>query len=169
MAISEYMRKLREKVGTELLMMPAVGGIVINAAGEVLLQRRSDNGLWGIPGGGIDPGEEPADAIVREVWEETGVRVIPERVVGVYGGPELMVRYPNGDEAMIISMTFLCRPVSGAPHPHDDESLEVRYFAPKDFPPNIIPRHLRRIEDALRAEAGALFTFTLTPDKEITK
>lgn len=169
MGISEYMRRLREKVGTELLMMPAVGGIVVNAAGEVLLQRRSDNGLWGIPGGAIDPGEEPADAIVREVWEETGVRVIPERVIGVYGGPELLVRYPNGDEAMVISMTFLCRPVSGEPHPHDDESLEVRYFPANALPENLIARHRRRIEDAFRPTSAALFTFTLTPDKEITK
>ncbi len=67
---------------------------------------------------------------MREIREETALEVVPERIVGVYSGPEFVVRYPNGDEAAILSITFACRPVAGEPRVNDDESLEIRYFAP---------------------------------------
>src|SRR4051794_6548379 len=134
MLVSDYIKGLRAKVGTEMILMIGVTGVVINEVGEVLLQRRADNGQWGIPGGALDPGEEPADAVVREVWEETGVMVVPERIVGIYSGPDHLVYYPNGDETMILSVVFACRPVGGEPCVHDDESLEVRYFSTDTLP-----------------------------------
>jgi 8-oxo-dGTP diphosphatase len=159
MPISDYIRALREKIGTSLLLYPGVAGVVINAKGEVLLQRRSDNGQWGLPGGAIDPGEEPAEAVVREVWEETGVLVHPERISGVYSGPDFYVRYPNGDEAMIISVTFVCRPISGEPRVNDDESLEVRYFSANSLPP-MLERNRLRIQQSLKNEPLCHFRFT---------
>ena len=83
MGMSDYVRRLRDQVGRELLLMPAVSGLVFNAAGEILLHRRSDDGTWAVIGGMVDPGEEPADAVVREVLEETGVVAEPERLTGV--------------------------------------------------------------------------------------
>jgi len=82
--------------------------------------------------------------------------LVPERIVGVYSGPEFVVRYPNGDEAAILSITFACRPVAGEPRVNDDESLEIRYFAPAALPA-MPPRHRMRIEDALRNEPRARF------------
>jgi 8-oxo-dGTP diphosphatase len=84
--ISEYLRKLRAKVGHDLLMMPGVTAVIRNEAGEVLLHRGSDNGKGSIIGGALEPGEHPAEAIVREVAEETGLKVVPVRITGVYGG-----------------------------------------------------------------------------------
>ncbi len=162
MPISEYIRQLREKVGRAPIMVVGVAGIVINAAGEVLLQRRSDNGEWALPGGAVDPGEEPAEAVVREVWEETAVLVQPERVVAVHGGEDFFVRYPNGDETYIISISFACRPISGAPRVNDDESLEVRYFAPDHFPP-MMERARLRIQLALQNEPRCQFRYTPKP------
>jgi len=156
MPISPYMRELRAKVGHDMLLQPGVAAVIINAAGQVLLQRRSDNGQWGLPGGIMEPGEEPAETLVREIREETALEVVPERIVGVYGGPEFVVRYPNGDEAAILSVTFLCRPVAGEARVNDDESLEIRYFAP-DALPEMPPRHRMRIEDALRNDPRARF------------
>jgi 8-oxo-dGTP diphosphatase len=158
MPMSDYVRRMRAKIGTDLLFICGATAIVINEQGEVLLHRRSDNGVWSLPGGAIDPGEEPADAVVREVWEETGVRVIPERIVGVYSGPDHFAAYPNGDQIVILSVTFACRPVGGQPHVHDDESLEVRYFSPNALP-QIEPRHRFRIEQALRYDQRAHFRF----------
>ncbi|HSE05355.1 MAG TPA: NUDIX domain-containing protein [Methylomirabilota bacterium] len=156
MPISPYMRDLRAKIGHDLLLQPGVVAIIVNPAGEVLLQRRSDDGEWGLPGGAMEPGEEPAETLVREVREETALEVVPERIVGVYGGPDLRVRYPNGDEAAILSIAFACRPVAGEPRVNDDESLEVRYFA-ADALPAMPARHRMRIEDALRNDPRARF------------
>jgi 8-oxo-dGTP diphosphatase len=156
MAISEYLRDLRAKIGHDLLLTPGVAAVIINEAGEVLLQRRSDNGEWGLPGGAMEPGEEPAETLVREIREETALEVVPERIVGVYSGSDFRVRYDNGDEAMIVSITFACRPLAGEPRVNDDESLEIRYFAPGALP-SMEPRHLMRIEDALRNDPRARF------------
>jgi 8-oxo-dGTP pyrophosphatase MutT (NUDIX family) len=146
MGMSDYVRRLREQVGRELLLMPAVSGLVFNDSGEVLLHRRSDNGQWAVIGGMVDPGEEPATAVVREVFEETGVRVEPVRLTGVYLTP--VVTYDNGDRAQYVVTVFRCRALSGTPHPHDDESLEVRYFGVDDLPA-LRPDHRLRIEHAL--------------------
>jgi len=156
MPISPYMRDLRAKVGHDRLVQPGVAAVIINAAGQVLLQRRSDDGEWGLPGGAMEPGEEPAETLVREIREETALEIVPDRIVGVYGGPDFLVRYPNGDEAAIVSITFACRAVAGEPRVNDDESLEVRYFAP-DGLPALAERHRMRIADALRNDPCARF------------
>jgi 8-oxo-dGTP pyrophosphatase MutT (NUDIX family) len=146
MGMSSYVRQLREQMGHHLLLLPGVSGLVFNDAREILLQRRSDDGRWGVLGGSLDPGEEPADAVAREVFEETGLRVEPERITGVYVTP--VVAYANGDRAQYVITAFRCRPVSGTPHVHDDESLEVRYFALDELPA-LRPDHRMRIQHAL--------------------
>jgi len=73
MAISPYIRRLREAVGSDLLLVPSVAGIIFDHDGRILLVRQADDGVWSTPGGAIEPNEEPADAVVREVWEETGL------------------------------------------------------------------------------------------------
>lgn len=157
-AISPYIKKLRAKIGTDVILMPGVAGVVINPEGYLLLHRRSDNGMWWLPGGALEPGEEPADAVVREVYEETGVKVIPERLSCILAGEDHFVVYPNGDQAAILSMTFLCRPIGGDPRIDGDESLEVRYF-PIDALPPLAPRILHRIQVTLRNEPVTLFRF----------
>src|SRR5260221_2607207 len=106
MGMSEYVRKLREKIGHDILFMPAASAVVFNSAGQILLQRRSDNGQWSLPGGAIDPGEEPADAAIREVWAETGVDMRPERILCVGSGPAYFVCCPNGDGTDILQGVF---------------------------------------------------------------
>src|SRR5205814_6444052 len=91
-----------------------------------------DTGKWSLIGGMVEPGEEPADAVVRELYEETGLRVEPVRVIGVYTTP--VIRYPNGDQAQYVITAFRCRVIEGEPRVNDDESLEVRYFAPDALP-----------------------------------
>jgi 8-oxo-dGTP diphosphatase len=154
MPISDYLRKLRARIGHDLVLMPGVVGIVINAAGEILVERTQDSGDWWLPGGAVDPGEEPADAVAREIWEETGVRVVPERLVATYAEP--LSRYPNGDQVLYVSMAFACRPVGGQAHVHDEESLEVGYFAPGDLPP-LTPYDRLRLERALQDDPQAHF------------
>jgi len=156
LAISDYLHDLRAKIGHDLLLTPGVAAVILNDAGHVLLQRRSDDGEWGLPGGAMEPGEEPAESLVREVREETALEVVPERIVGVYSGPDFRVSYANGDQAMIVSITFACRSLGGEPRINDDESLELRYFPP-DALPVMESRHRMRIEDALRNDPRARF------------
>lgn len=155
MPMSDFIHGLRRKVGTDLLLVPAVNAIVVNDAGQVLLQRASIDGLWCIPGGGIDPGEQPADAAAREVLEETGLLIEPYRLVGTFM-EEPMV-YANGDRAQYLVIVFLCRIVGGVLGIHDDESLELRFFNPADMPQVKAP-HRGRVEQALAGHHG-IFVF----------
>ena len=85
MAISEHYAQIRRKLGTALILVPGVAAIIRDEAGRILFQRK-DDGTWSLPAGAIEPSENPAQAIVREVQEETGLKVKPERIVGVFGG-----------------------------------------------------------------------------------
>jgi 8-oxo-dGTP diphosphatase len=156
MPISDYIRTMREKISHDLLMMIGVAGVIRNESGELLLQLRSDTGRWGLPGGAVDPGEEPADALVREVLEETGLTVLPECIVGVYSGEDYRFCYPNGDEVCVMNITFACRVLEGIPTVNDDESLEVRYFSP-DALPQMESRTHDRIIQALKNDAQTEF------------
>lgn len=128
---------------------------MFNDRGEILLHRRRDTGRWSLPGGVLDPGEQPADAVVREVLEETGVRAVPDRLVGVYLTPD--IRYPNGDLAQYVSTAFECIPQSDdVPRVNDDESLDVDYF-PLGALPDLPPSHLERIEHAMEQHESAYF------------
>jgi 8-oxo-dGTP pyrophosphatase MutT (NUDIX family) len=134
MPISDYLRDLRALVGKRLLLLPGVAGIVRDAENRVLFIRRADNGQWGLPAGAIDPGETPAEAVAREVREETGLEVRPVRVAGVFGGRGYHVRYENGDEAEYTVIVFDCEVTGGTLSPADGEALDLRYFAPNDAP-----------------------------------
>lgn len=88
MGMSNYYQDLRDKLGSGLIFMPSVAGIVRNEAGEILFQNKGNGENWSLPAGAIELGEAPAEAIVREVWEETGLNVLPEKLLGVFGGKE---------------------------------------------------------------------------------
>ena len=129
MAMSPYVRSLRAVWGNGRLLMPSVSGIIRDPSGRVLLVRTRDDGIWTTPGGAIELDETPADAVVREVWEETGLRVVPIRVAAVFGGPTFVVRYPNGDETQYISTMFECEVVSGTVQPDGDEIEHVQFWS----------------------------------------
>ena len=139
MAISQYLRDLRSLVGQRLILLPGVAAVVRDAEGRVLFMRRADDGRWGLPAGAVDPGESPAEAVVREVREETGLTVRPLRVAGVFGGARFRHRYPNGDEAEYVVAVFDCEVTGGRLATRDGEALELRYFTPEDAPTLTLP------------------------------
>ncbi|HEX4996912.1 MAG TPA: NUDIX domain-containing protein, partial [Terriglobia bacterium] len=130
MAMSDYMRRIREKVGHDLLLLPSAAMAVFDEEGRVLVGLHADHNIWILPGGLIEPGESPADAATRETWEETGLIVEPLAVIGVYGGPDLFVDYANGDRAAYIGIVFRGRIAGGEPRPDGAEILELQYFSP---------------------------------------
>ena len=132
MAISSYLRRLRQKIGADLVLMPAAAVITFDDRGRVLLVLQTDTGRWGTPGGGMAPDESPADAAVREAWEETGLLVEPVRIAGVHGGADFYATYSNGDQIAVYSVVFECRVTGGQACPDGVESLDVRYFPPDE-------------------------------------
>src|SRR5574341_233876 len=106
MPISPYIARLRTRLGSTRLLLPSVTGIVYDVDDRILLVRQREGEIWSTPGGVIEPDETPADAVVREVREETGLLVRPDRVLGVFGGPGFVVRYPNGDESQYVMTVF---------------------------------------------------------------
>jgi 8-oxo-dGTP pyrophosphatase MutT (NUDIX family) len=125
--MSDYIRGLRAKIGTDLLLLPSVASLVRDGEGRLLLVRHFE-GRWMLPGGAVEPGERPADAARRECWEEAGVVVEPLRIAGVFGGPEYRITYANGDEAAWVTTIFEARLLAGEPHAHDDETIDAGWF-----------------------------------------
>ncbi len=128
MTISPYLKALREKVGTDLMMLPAVSVLIFRADGAFLLHKRRDTGLWATIGGAIEPYEQPADAAVREAWEETGLHVDVGSIVAVLGGSDEVVVYPHGDQVAYINIVFTARVFSGTPQADGEEADELGWF-----------------------------------------
>ncbi|MFG2738374.1 NUDIX domain-containing protein [Streptomyces carpaticus] len=154
MATPDFIRELRRSAGHQLLWLPGVSAVVLDERDRVLLVRRSDSGAWTLIGGIPDPGEEPGEAIVREVYEETAVRVALERVLSVGATPP--VEYPNGDRCQYLNICFLARPTGGTARVNDDESSEVGWF-PLDGLPPLDGLQLERIARARSGEAATWF------------
>ncbi|MFC8198775.1 NUDIX domain-containing protein [Streptomyces sp. NPDC057298] len=157
MATPDFIRTIRATAGQQLLWLPGVTAVVFDDAGRVLLGRRADTGKWAVIAGMSDPGEQPAVCAVREVYEETGVRCVAERVVLVQALKP--TTYPNGDECQFMDITIRCRAVGGEARVNDDESLEVGWFD-VDALPELNEHGLFRIKQALSDEPTWFETMT---------
>lgn len=149
MPTPDYILKLRESIGHQLLFLPGVNCVVLDEERRVLLGRRTDTGRWALPAGICEPGEQPAETAVREVLEETSVHCVAESVVLVQGLES--IQYPNGDHCQFMDITFRCRATGGEARVGDEESLEVGWF-PLEGLPELAEFSLVRIKQALSGE-----------------
>lgn len=94
MAISTYYKQIREKISSDLIFVPSVAAIIKNEKGEILFQYPG-GGFWSLPAGATEPGETPEKAVVREVWEETGLQVQVKEIKGIFGGRDFRHTYSN--------------------------------------------------------------------------
>jgi 8-oxo-dGTP pyrophosphatase MutT (NUDIX family) len=153
-SIPEFVAKLRAHVGHDLLWLSSATAVVLDGRGRILLAQCSDTGAWALPDGIIDPAEQPADAVIREVFEETGVIAVPERLIEVAVSPRFA--YPNGDEVQYLDPVFRCRAVGGEARVNDGESLDVGWFHP-DSPPDVSPRTAAFVRRAMSDTPAAAF------------
>ncbi|HEU0148387.1 MAG TPA: NUDIX domain-containing protein [Bradyrhizobium sp.] len=157
MPISAHMKTVRDKIGHDLLATTAVSISIFDAHNRLLLGRDAETGLWTLPGGAIDPNEHPADAAVRECFEETGLLTRPERLIGVFGGAEFMIRYPNGDLTYYTVIAFEAAIVGGALMPDGDEIASLRYVDRTEWEQFPISPSSRIISRQAFARASAPF------------
>lgn len=138
-----------------MVIRPGVSAVILGPEG-VLLQHRSDNFLWGLPGGAVEPGESVREALAREVREETGLEVEPLRLIGVYSSPEhhQIITYPDGNVIHYVSSCFECR-ITGGTIACGPESLACAWFDPERLPADLMPISRIRIRDALAREVRA--------------
>ena len=127
----------------------AASGIVYNGKGEILLEKRADNGWWGLPGGHVDVGESVEQAVIREIWEETGVRAQISRLVGIYSDPQYNVigAYSDGLIHFVV-VIFECEYLSGDLRV-SEESTDVGYFPARNLPGKTLLCDVQAIKDAL--------------------
>jgi 8-oxo-dGTP pyrophosphatase MutT (NUDIX family) len=127
MPLSNYVRSVRTKIGHDLLMLQSVTVMLFDDQHRLLLAQDTGAGLWMTVGGAVEPDETPADAAVRECWEETGLWAELIEIIGVFGGPEFRVHYLNGDLASYVVTVFQARPRGGEAHPDGVETSNLRF------------------------------------------
>ncbi len=127
--VEEWLEQVGEGVAGYVTPKIAVGAVVGNDEGQILLIKRADSGIWLYPTGWADIGYSASEVAVKEVREETGIEVTVERLIAVFDGLRLgFTRTP------LYSLVFLCRAVGGELHPHPLECEDVGWFAPDALP-----------------------------------
>ncbi|RUX93047.1 NUDIX domain-containing protein [Mesorhizobium sp. M7D.F.Ca.US.004.01.2.1] len=152
-----YLGQLRALIGDRLVLMPGARIVIECADGRILLQKRTDFGLWGLPGGNAEEGEGLEAVVIREILEETGLIVSNVEPFGFGCDPRYETfQFPNGDRAQFFALMFYTRSFEGEATVTDDESSAVGWFAP-DSLPELLPNMARSIEAYLRFKATGKF------------
>jgi 8-oxo-dGTP pyrophosphatase MutT (NUDIX family) len=135
----DYIQTLRQHLGHAPILMVGATVFALDEQDRLLMLMRTDNKMWGVPGGGIELGEKVEDAARRETREETGMEIGEMSLFGVFSGDELYYKYPNGDETHNISIVYLTRDLYGEMQIIPEEHNDYQYFSLDALPKNISP------------------------------
>ncbi|MFD1676392.1 NUDIX hydrolase [Alicyclobacillus fodiniaquatilis] len=147
--MSGYIMDLRKEIGPRPIIMTGAGVIVVDEVGRILLQHRSDNECWGIPGGSMELGESFEETARREVLEETGLVVGDLHLFYLSSGRQNFYEYPNGDQIYLAGVVYTTTDYCGELRTDRDESLAVAWFHPEEMPARINPLDKPAIESYL--------------------
>lgn len=146
-----YVEELRGQIRSRPVILVGAAVLILDPQGRLLLVHRADDRTWGPPGGMMEPGETLEETARRETREETGLEVGEMTLFGVFSGPELYYRYPNGDEVYNVSAVYVTVEVSGDALVNPAEHTEMRYFdlahLPEPLSPPIRPILARFLQD----------------------
>ena len=137
---------LRAVVGHRPLLQVGASVILEDGQGRVLLQKRRDNGCWGYHGGSVELDEIVEEAAARELFEETGIVAESLQLFGLFSGPQLHHKYPNGDEVSNVDAVYLCRQWHGTLRPQQEEVEELAFFAADALPDSITPPNIPALQ-----------------------
>jgi len=127
--VEEWMRLVGAGVAGYVTPKVAVGAVVGNERGEILLVQRADNNVWLYPTGWADVGYSASEVAVKEVFEETGMEVEPVRLIAVLDGLRL-----GFTQVPLYSLVFHCRVLGGELRRHPLECVDVGWFAEDSLP-----------------------------------
>lgn len=144
-----------EYIGRTAQVSVGCSAIIFDQTGtKILLTRRSDNGRWCLPSGRLDSGESVEECCVREVWEETGLKVRVTRLAGIYSTPHRITVYADGNRWHVIALSFVAE-IIGGELGLSDETTEVGFFKLDELDRlDLMEPHRERIEDALNLEVS---------------
>ncbi|CAM4018636.1 NUDIX hydrolase [Lederbergia lenta] len=145
-----YMAELRKMVGSRPLLMLGANVIVVNNNNQMLLQLRTDNQCWGLPGGSLELGEKLEFAATRELKEETGIIAEELHLFKIYSGEEFYYKYPHGDEVYNVTSTYICKEFSGNLIGEISEVKELKFYEFNAIPININPPDRQAIIDYIQ-------------------
>ena len=134
----DYILQLREYIGHRPILMVGAAVLVLDEHDRLLMMKRSDSGCWGLPGGATEPGEIIEDAAKREALEEVNLEIGKMSLFGVFSGPELYYKYPNGDEVYNVTIMYLSREWSGEVK-LNDEHTKWGWFEADEIPEDVSP------------------------------
>lgn len=142
-----------DRIGkTAILRVACVAAIFDATREKVLLTRRADNGQFCLPGGRMEPGESATEACTREIWEETGLKVEPTRLIGIYTTPHRITLYPGDNRVQFVALLFEACVTGGQPG-LSNETTAFGYFTPAEIATlDLMEHHRIRIEDAFTGQ-----------------
>jgi ADP-ribose pyrophosphatase YjhB (NUDIX family) len=146
-----YFQELRHLVGHRPLILVGAQVIIFDQDRRLLLQYRSDDSTWGLPGGFMEMGETIEENARREVKEETGLDLGALTLFGIYSGKDYFYTCPNGDQVYAVIAVYITHEVTGRLAADGEESTEVRYFMANQLPAEMLPPMRGIIEDYMNS------------------
>jgi len=134
----DYILQLRQYIGHRPILMVGAAILVLDDQNRLLMMKRSDSDIWGLPGGALEPGEVVENAARRETFEETNLEIGEMSLFGIFSGPELYYKYPNGDEVYNVTIIYLSRDWHGEVK-LNAEHTEWRWFTANEIPVDTSP------------------------------
>lgn len=149
--MSNYILELRKLVGRRPLIQCGTC-VIISDNNKILMQLRTDNKKWGLPGGSIEIGEKVEETAIREVKEETGLSIYLKdlNLFGVFSGESQHYIYPHGDEVYNVVTVFTTSVYSGELHIDNAENSSLKFFEIDELPIEISPPDIEIIEKYIK-------------------
>lgn len=149
--MSNYILELRKIVGQRPLIQCGTS-VIISNKNKILMQLRTDNNKWGLPGGSIEIGERVEETAIREVEEETGLSINLKdlNLFGVFSGERQHYIYPHGDEVYNVVTVYITSAYSGELNIDNEETSSLKFFKIEELPIEINPPDIEVIEKYIR-------------------